>query len=48
VGTISWSVPKSKIKDNPFGALRRAHSAQKWPFDFGTYQLIVPALNLET
>jgi len=47
-GTISWYDPKSKIQNNHFGALFRAQIAQKWPFDFGTYQLIVLALNLKT
>jgi hypothetical protein len=36
------------IQNDHFGALFRAHSARKWSFDFGTYQLIVPALNLKT
>jgi hypothetical protein len=48
VGTISWYVPKSKIKNNLLGALFRTWRAQKRSFDFGTYQLIVPALNLKT
>jgi hypothetical protein len=43
MGTISWYVPKSKIYNNHFGPLFR-----NWSFDFGAYQLIVPALALKT
>jgi hypothetical protein len=43
MGTISWYVPKSKIYNNHFGPLFR-----NWSFDFGAYQLIVPALDLKT
>jgi hypothetical protein len=46
-GAISWYVPNSKIKNNRFGALFRYRDIKR-SFDFGTSQLIVPALYIKT
>jgi len=37
-----------KLDKNVDRGTRLVHSTRKWPFNFGTHQLIVPALNFKT
>jgi len=38
----------SQTGQNVDRGTRLVHSTRKWPFNFGTHQLIVPALNIKT